>query len=78
MAEDEGSNAVATMERPVPASGHDPMDEKTPPHMDVSSRNIRLMDHLISLGLFVEPALKGPTSEVEHLRASVSFPIHVG
>ena len=48
---------------------------KTPDHLDRWSRAQRLYDHLLSLGLWVEPVFaKEEEGGIEYMRVSVSPP----
>ena len=45
-----------------------------PPEMDKTTRNRRLMEYLISLGLFVEPVYTEGDEHIEYLRVTTFLP----
>lgn len=53
-------------------------DQPPPDHLDRWTRNRRLYNHLLSLGLWVEPIVEGEKGDrIEYLRVAVSQP-HYG
>ena len=48
--------------------------EEAPLHMDKSSRNERLRQHLLSLGLFVERVYRADSDLIDYLKVTTGLP----
>ena len=52
----------------------EPVENHVPPDMSKTARNERLMEHLMSLGLFVEPVYAESGRQIEYLKVTTFLP----